>query len=171
MQIGNPAGFSSSKRTFSQPFKQKCMSEVVRIGSIIIFYLSKLWKARFFILCDILFLVRLQEKLEVDHSWEWKGLCLVVQHLHWKSCIYTSAFSDRLTIFNKWYSDSYFLYSVLILGLLATFRQARTPSLCTVQQRGHSGNLEGQSCWGEGTWLNSIESLKANSYSFVNCHF
>ena len=30
---------------------EKCTSEVVRIGSIIIFHLSKLWKARFFILC------------------------------------------------------------------------------------------------------------------------
>ena len=30
----------SSKRTFSQPFKEKCMREVVRIGSTIIFHLS-----------------------------------------------------------------------------------------------------------------------------------
>ena len=29
-----------------------CMSEVVRIGSIIIFHLSELRKAKFFILCD-----------------------------------------------------------------------------------------------------------------------
>ena len=28
------------------------MSEVVRVGSIIIFHLSKLWKAKFSILCD-----------------------------------------------------------------------------------------------------------------------
>ena len=28
------------------------MSEVVRIGSLIIFHLSKLWKAKFFKLCD-----------------------------------------------------------------------------------------------------------------------
>ena len=62
-----------SKRTFSQPFKEKCKSEVVRIGSIIIFHLSKLWKAKFFILCDVIFLVRLQGKFEIDHSWEWKG--------------------------------------------------------------------------------------------------
>ena len=33
--------FSSSKRTFSQPFQEKCMSEVAKIGSIIIFHLSK----------------------------------------------------------------------------------------------------------------------------------
>ena len=31
--------------TFSQPFKKKCISDVLRIGSIIIFHLSKLWKA------------------------------------------------------------------------------------------------------------------------------
>ena len=34
----------SSKSTFSQPFKEKCISEVVRIGSIIILHLIKLWK-------------------------------------------------------------------------------------------------------------------------------
>ena len=31
----------SSRSTFSQPFREKCISEVVRIGSIIIFHLSK----------------------------------------------------------------------------------------------------------------------------------
>ena len=58
----------SSKSTFSQPFQEKCISEVVRICSIIIFHLSKLWKAKFFILCDVIFLVRLQEKFEFYHS-------------------------------------------------------------------------------------------------------
>ena len=54
------------------------MSEVVRIGSIIIFYPSNLWgKAKFFILCDIIFPERLQEKFEIDHSWKRKGLDLV----------------------------------------------------------------------------------------------
>ena len=32
----------SSKRTFSKHFKEQCMSELVRIGSIKIFCLSKL---------------------------------------------------------------------------------------------------------------------------------
>ena len=41
--------------------------------SIIIFHLSKLWKAKFSILRDVIFLVKLQEKFEIDHSWEWKG--------------------------------------------------------------------------------------------------
>ena len=48
------------------------MSDVVRIGSIIISQLSKLWKAKFLILCGVKFLVRLQEKFHIDHSWERK---------------------------------------------------------------------------------------------------
>ena len=43
----------------------------MRVGSTIILHLSKLWKAKFFILCDVIFLVRLQEKFDIDHSWEW----------------------------------------------------------------------------------------------------
>ena len=34
---------------------------------MIIFHLSKLWKAQFSILCDVIFLVRLQEKFDIDH--------------------------------------------------------------------------------------------------------
>ena len=52
---------------------RKCISEVGRIGSIIIFHLSKLWKAKFFILCDVIFLVRPQGRFEIGHSQEWKG--------------------------------------------------------------------------------------------------
>ena len=63
----------SLKSKFSRPFKEKCTGEVGKIGSIIIFHLSKLWKAKFFILYDVIFLVRLQEKFDIDHSWEWKG--------------------------------------------------------------------------------------------------
>ena len=36
-------------------------------------------KANFFILCDVIFLVRLQGKFEIDHSWEWKGYGLQFQ--------------------------------------------------------------------------------------------
>ena len=54
----------SSKSTFSQPFKEKFISKIVRIGSMIIFHLSKQWKATFFILCDVIFLVKLQGKFE-----------------------------------------------------------------------------------------------------------
>ena len=59
----------SSKSTFSQPYKEmyfKWVSE--NWYSIIMFRVSKLWKARFSILCDVIFLVRLQEKFEFDHS-------------------------------------------------------------------------------------------------------
>ena len=47
---------------FTPKFK-KNISEVVRIGSIIIFNSSKLWKAKFFILCDVIFLVKCRGKL------------------------------------------------------------------------------------------------------------
>ena len=43
------------------------MSEVARIGSVISFHLSKLWKAKFSILCDVIFLVRQQGKFDIDH--------------------------------------------------------------------------------------------------------
>ena len=39
----------------SNLLKRKCMSEVARIGSVIIFHLRKLWKAKFSILCDVMF--------------------------------------------------------------------------------------------------------------------
>ena len=42
----------------------------MRIGSIIIFHLSTLWKAKFPILCDVIFLLRLQGKFE----WSLLGL-------------------------------------------------------------------------------------------------
>ena len=48
-------------------FKERCISEVVRIGSIIIRRLIKLWKAKFFVRCDVIFVVRLQEKFGIDH--------------------------------------------------------------------------------------------------------
>ena len=41
------------------------MGEVTRIGGIIIFHLSK-----FSMLCDVVFLVRLQGKFYIDHFWE-----------------------------------------------------------------------------------------------------
>ena len=51
----------------------KRVIDVVRIGSVIIFHLSKLQKAKFFKLCGEIFLARPQGKFEIDHSWEWKG--------------------------------------------------------------------------------------------------
>ena len=52
--------------TPSNPFSPEI--KVVRIGSIIIFHLNKLWKAKFFMLCDVIFPVSLQGKFEIDHS-------------------------------------------------------------------------------------------------------
>ena len=58
--------FPSSKSTFSQPFKRKYMSAVVRICSIIFLYWSEwIWKAKFSLLCNVIFLARLQSQ-EVD---------------------------------------------------------------------------------------------------------
>ena len=58
----------SSKTTFSQAFKEKYVSKVVRIGCMInlAYNLSKLWKVMFFILCEVMFRVRLQGKFEID---------------------------------------------------------------------------------------------------------
>ena len=40
--------------TFSQPFREKCMGDVVRIGSITILHPSKLWEAKYHIVwCNI----------------------------------------------------------------------------------------------------------------------
>ena len=57
----------SPRSTFSHHLLKEMYKWGNKIGSIIIFHLSKLWKARFFILCDAIFLVRLQEKFEIDH--------------------------------------------------------------------------------------------------------
>ena len=40
------------------------------INSIIVFHLSKLSKAKFSILCDVIILARQQGEIEVDHSWD-----------------------------------------------------------------------------------------------------
>ena len=57
-----------TKSTFSQPFKEQCISEEVRISSILISHLAT--KAKFSILCDVIFLVRLQGKFDIERSWE-----------------------------------------------------------------------------------------------------
>ena len=54
LNAGIALSLPNSKRTFSQTFKEKCMTLVVGIGSIIIFHPSKLWKATFFILCVVI---------------------------------------------------------------------------------------------------------------------
>ena len=87
----------SSKSTFSQRFKKKCISEVVRIGSMIIFHLSKLWKAKFFSLCDVIFLVRLQGKLKlIWPTLEWEGLPESEQRFQKSKC---SSMAERKFLF------------------------------------------------------------------------
>ena len=49
------------------------MSNVAIIYGAITFNLSKLWKVKFSILCDVIFLVILQGNFDIDHSQEWKG--------------------------------------------------------------------------------------------------
>ena len=50
------------------PSREKCISDVVRIGIIIICQLGKLWKAKFSILCDEMFMAKLQGEFDIDHS-------------------------------------------------------------------------------------------------------
>ena len=67
----NPFTPKLIENTFSQRCKEgieeKWMSNAVRIGSIIIFHCSKLWKAKFYIMCDVIFLVRVWGKFEIGN--------------------------------------------------------------------------------------------------------
>ena len=56
----------SSKSTFSQPFKDKHLSDAVRIDRMIIFHLRIRDENR--VLSSVIFLVRLQDKFKIDHS-------------------------------------------------------------------------------------------------------
>ena len=79
--------------------KRKCISGVARICIIIIFHLSKLWKATFSLLCYVIFLVRLQEKFDIDHSQEWKGY--TVKQLLLSNQYKTPAESEPLQVLHK----------------------------------------------------------------------
>ena len=46
--------------------KRRYISEVARICIIIIFHMSKLWKVKFSLLCDVIFQVGLQEKFDSE---------------------------------------------------------------------------------------------------------
>ena len=72
--------------TFSQPFEAKFTSDVVRIGSLIIFHLSKLCKVKFFIMCGVIFMVRLQGKFGIDPKSDRPN----------KACCYAIQFSQEL---------------------------------------------------------------------------
>ena len=72
--IIQPLTLPSSKSTSSQTLKGKmCTWCVVKIGCTSIFHLSKLWKSRApYCVMFSIFLVRLQGKFDIHHSWEWK---------------------------------------------------------------------------------------------------
>ena len=56
-----------------------CVGEVATIGGTVIFHLSKLWKGTFSILCNVIFLVRLQGNFDIDHSY---CMLVLVQRLN-----------------------------------------------------------------------------------------
>ena len=69
---------SNSKKYILPTFQRETCTCVATIGSTIILNLSKLWRATFFILFDVRFLVKFEIEnwsgnLKLDHSWEWKG--------------------------------------------------------------------------------------------------
>ena len=66
----------SSKSTFSQPFKERSISNIVRICKYNHVSPDQAMKNQFLntVYLIILFLVRLWGKFEIDHSWEWKSL-------------------------------------------------------------------------------------------------
>ena len=59
----------------SWAFPLYTVSDVVRIDRrIAIFYLSKLWKSKFFILCGAYISAEAAGEIwNIDHTWEWKG--------------------------------------------------------------------------------------------------
>ena len=78
----NGLSLPSWKSTSSQPYTENC--EEVIIGSIIIFHLLKLWKATFFMLHGVTFLVR-----PTGEIWNWsllgvKGLITILHVLYLK---------------------------------------------------------------------------------------
>ena len=76
----------SSKSTFSQPFKDKCMNEVVINGCIIISHLINLWKAKFLhtVWCYI-------SGEGVGEIWSWSLLGCVPRYRSTSSCRTRSA--------------------------------------------------------------------------------
>ena len=61
----------------------------------LISHLSKLWKSKFSLLCDVIFLVSLQGKFEIDHSWEWKGKVITAD---WLVFILTVYFRNKQSL-------------------------------------------------------------------------
>ena len=79
--------FTDSKYIPQTFFKKRMLSEVVRIGSRIIFHLSKLWKTKFFILWGCRGNLKLKKKAS-PRIFSWKILFIVAGVLvHLKSCM------------------------------------------------------------------------------------
>ena len=69
------------------------MSEIVIIGSIIIFHLGNQWIAKFFILSDDIFLVRLQGKFSGSERVELAAI------IFWKVLVFASGKPALLSMF------------------------------------------------------------------------
>ena len=82
------------KGTFSQTLKEKCVRGIARIDGITIFHLNKQWKAKFFLLRDLMFLVRLQGNLKL--------ITLRSERVKRVHTILTSAVGSLPMDFNKW---------------------------------------------------------------------
>ena len=83
--------FTDVDYTFSQPLKEKCISEVVRIGSISIFRLVLAMKSHVLhtVLCNMS--DEAAGEIKVDHSWEWKGWMMKACITDPETGLYTSS--------------------------------------------------------------------------------
>ena len=68
--------------TLSPPIlKEKCIGDVMRIGSIIIFHVSKLWIDKFFILCVVIFMSYLPLQCVLVLPGPWSHYCILFEPL------------------------------------------------------------------------------------------
>ena len=116
----------------------------------VVFHLSKLWKAKFFILCvAIIYLVRLQGKFNIDHSWEWK----VLVDVGWSIVFMSQVFG----------------WSLLLLGALCFFFCVCVCLLfylvgCEASRNSVSAFLSGQESSG---WTKHIKAILDTSVFIV----
>ena len=102
----------------------------VRIRSTIIFHQSNLWKARFFILCDVILLARLQGKFDIDHSWEWKG------YISTRGTGGSNWQAGRVSLFWVYYQNPLFIEMAKIAIHLCKNQIQTPPSLAAACDRG-----------------------------------
>ena len=59
--------------------------------------MTKLWKAKFFALCDVILLVILQEKFEIEHSWKLRRVTATTKTRELlASCLQSRRFTSKL---------------------------------------------------------------------------